>query len=664
MRRIWMHLVLIIVVAGIALFTNLGGPRLWDRDEPRNAGCALEMLQRGDWVVPFFNGELRAHKPALLYWLIMSAYSLFGVNEFAARFWSAALGMGTALATYGIGRRLFHARVGLWSAVILSTSLMFDVAGRAATPDSTLIFFSTLSLLVYVWGVFRPKVDEAGPSSNSLAPVLLGEAWGEGPRNNSLAPVLRGEGGGEGPNNYWFPARWVVVAGMYALMGLAVLAKGPVGFLLPASVMASFLAIMRFQGRPDFPGFHLDGPRRGTEGNLPDGRPSQAEQDGLGRPSYKDGLGRPSYKTGWWRRRLACWRLLAPPHILRTLWSMRPFTAILVVAAVALPWYAWVGWRTDGKFLQIFFWEHNFERATRTLEGHGGSLLYYPVAILVGFFPWSVFAVPTLIDFVSGLRRRDVETPGYLLAGCWIASYVAIFSLARTKLPSYVTPCYPALALLMGCFLDHWINRRLAIRRIWPLLAFATLGLAGLASVIALPLLARRYLPGESWLGVIGIIPLAGAVVGWGFTKRECRGAAAVSFATTAVVLITSLLGCVAWRIDQHQQYPALLAAIDELGGDPQIGAYGWLEPSFLFYAGRPIQDLDFKSDGAWAPRGPWDPKPRPNPRVFFGDGKDRYIVTTDRAWQVLQPLLPPQAIVMAQYPLLFKRDRLLLLGR
>ncbi|MCY2986401.1 MAG: glycosyltransferase family 39 protein, partial [Planctomycetota bacterium] len=274
MRRIWMHLALIIVVAGIALFTNLGGPRLWDRDEPRNAGCALEMLQRGDWVIPFFNGELRAHKPALLYWLIMSAYSLFGVNEFAARFWSAVLGMGTALATYGIGRRLFHARVGLWSAVILSTSLMFDVAGRAATPDSTLIFFSTLSLLVYVWGVFRPKVGETGqrnnslapvlrgegggegPRNNSLAPVLRGEGRGEGPRNNSLAPVLRGEGRGEGPNSYWFPTRWVVVAGMYALMGLAVLAKGPVGFLLPASVMASFLAIRRFQGRPDFPGLH------------------------------------------------------------------------------------------------------------------------------------------------------------------------------------------------------------------------------------------------------------------------------------------------------------------------------------------------------------------------------------------------------------------------
>lgn len=625
MRSAWMHVTLIVVVASIALFTNLGGPRLWDRDEPRNAGCALEMMQRGDWVVPVFNHELRAHKPVLLYWLIMSAYGAFGVNEFAARFWSAVLGVVTALATYGIGRRLFNARVGLWSAVILATSLMFDVAGRAATPDSALICCSTLSLLVYVGGVFRPKVGGTGPEHAPLAP---------GPRE---------VGWDEGPNGDWFPTRWIVVAGMYAMMGLAVLAKGPVGFLLPASVLGSFLASMRFRCRADVSALVPPGPSDSHPADRANSRSLDAAT------------------CGGWRRALACWH---PWHLLRTIWSMRPFTALVVLAAVALPWYAWVGWRTDGRFLQVFFWEHNVERATRTLEGHGGPLLFYPVAILVGFFPWSVFAVPTLIGFVAGLRRRDAETPGYRLAACWIASYVLFFSLAQTKLPSYVTPCYPALALLTGSFLDQWIDRRLTLRPIWPQLAFAVWGLVGLALVIALPLLARKYLPGDSWLGVIGIIPLAGAVVSLRFVQRERRAAAAVSFAVAAVALTTSLLGLAAWRVDRHQQYPQLLAALEKLQGDPQIGAYGWLEPSFLFYAGRPIQDLDLAGERTASPRGPWDPRPCPSPQVFFGDGTDRYIVTTERAWEVLQPLLPPQAVVLAQCPLLFKRDRLLLVGR
>src|SRR5690606_4455463 len=60
-------LILIFGIAAVVVFSNLGGARLWDRDEPRNAGCAREMLERGDWIVPTFNGELRPHKPVLLY---------------------------------------------------------------------------------------------------------------------------------------------------------------------------------------------------------------------------------------------------------------------------------------------------------------------------------------------------------------------------------------------------------------------------------------------------------------------------------------------------------------------------------------------------------------------------------------------------------------------
>ena len=85
------HTLFVISVAAVTFFTQLGASKLWDRDEPRNARCAWEMLDRGDWVVPTFNDELRTHKPILLYWLTMASYSVFGVSEFAARFASAAL---------------------------------------------------------------------------------------------------------------------------------------------------------------------------------------------------------------------------------------------------------------------------------------------------------------------------------------------------------------------------------------------------------------------------------------------------------------------------------------------------------------------------------------------------------------------------------------------
>src|SRR5581483_1002636 len=75
-RRGW-HYLLLGTLAGLLFLTNLGGATLWDLDEGRNAECSFEMLEAGNWIVPTFNGQLRAHKPVLLYWLQMLAYAAF-----------------------------------------------------------------------------------------------------------------------------------------------------------------------------------------------------------------------------------------------------------------------------------------------------------------------------------------------------------------------------------------------------------------------------------------------------------------------------------------------------------------------------------------------------------------------------------------------------------
>src|SRR5436190_24196464 len=68
------HFLLLTATAFLMFFANLGGASLWDLDEGRNSTCAREMMLSGDWVVPTFNGELRDHKPALLYWLQIFSY--------------------------------------------------------------------------------------------------------------------------------------------------------------------------------------------------------------------------------------------------------------------------------------------------------------------------------------------------------------------------------------------------------------------------------------------------------------------------------------------------------------------------------------------------------------------------------------------------------------
>ena len=103
---------------------------------------------------------------------------------------------------------------------ILASTIMFTVAARAATPDATLIFFVTCSIAVYV---------------------------GATPRFAARGEQLMTSSGRD-----LFPTDWRAVLAMYALMGFAALAKGPVGFVLPTAVIGTFLLITRpSNGRAD-----------------------------------------------------------------------------------------------------------------------------------------------------------------------------------------------------------------------------------------------------------------------------------------------------------------------------------------------------------------------------------------------------------------------------
>ena len=594
----WQGYAIVSLVAAIVMLTNLGGPRLWDRDEPRNAGCAAEMLVRGDWVVPVFNAELRTHKPVLLYWLMMAAYSVFGISEFTARLPSALLAIGTALCTLEMGRHLFSPRAGVWAGVVVATSLMFVVAGRAATPDAALVFFSTLVVTLFALGI----PTAAATSATSAITPANGEFLS-----------------------------WSRAVGLYAAMALAVLAKGPVGIVLPAAVIGLYQLLS----------FHhptVDSPRGWQEWFL-------------------DLIGR-----------------FTPLRIVRTYWYLRPITALIVTVAIAAPWYVWVGLRTDGEFLRGFFLEHNLNRAMTTMEGHRGNVLFYPVTLLLGMFPWSVFAVPLVIDlrqrFIGQRPRaaRTTDRAGYLLAGCWLAIYLGVFSVAKTKLPSYVTPCYPAVALLLGVFLQRWCDGELRVSRVWMQAACCVLALVGAVVVIAIPIVTQEKLPGEEWLGMIGIVPLTAGLYAWWATRREHPRRAARTIAVAATAFATLLFAIGAYRADQHQLNHRLLSTIRDHSTSPRVAAFGCLEPSWVFYGGFAIDEITENGVGPthspfvavgskWLPKSP----------VTFADvasHEDAFIITSKRQLGEVRARLPKDFQVLETVPLFLKSDELVLLGR
>ncbi len=634
MKQFVWHHALLVTITVVVLFTNLGTARLWDRDEPRNAGCAREMWEAADLVVPLFNGQSRDAKPVLLYWLIISAYGMFGFNEFAARFWSAALALGTVLATYHIGRRLFNARVGLWSAIILATALMFDVAGRAATPDSVLIFCSTMALLVYILGTFKQnRVDS----------------------DENAAPRLKNEG-------HYFPRSWATVALMYFFMGLGILAKGPVGLVLPTAVIGMFLLIVRL------PNSRLSSSKdEPADGPVPGWSPLQvlsvlAVILLLDASATLGGLKILAIAVlvlamiGFvWRRR-DLQRLtspFSPGHFFNTCWYMRPLTALAIALAVAAPWFVWVGLRTDGEFLHAFFVKEHFGRATLAMENHHGWPLFYFTTILIGFFPWSVFTGPVVVSLCQQLRRREAWNVGSIFLICWVCVFVGVFTLAKTKLPSYITPCYPALAVLVGCFMVRWIRGTARIAGYWLWLSLGSLTIAGIAQLAVIPIVARNLLPGDEWLGGIGLILILGAALGFVFLWNGRRNWVASSFAATAVVNAVVFFGLITVRVDRHQESHLLFDEIARRSDQPQLASFGCLESTWVYYARRPIRELSLNEND-----------PASFVGLFLTDNPEPFVITTQEQFARLEEHLPPEIGVVKTVKYFLKDERLILLGR
>jgi 4-amino-4-deoxy-L-arabinose transferase-like glycosyltransferase len=576
------HALWISLAAGCVFFLNLGVPQLWDEDEPKNAACAREMIERQDWVVPVFNYELRTAKPVLVYWFMMSAYELFGVSEFGARFWSAVLGIGTCLLTYGIGRRLFNPNVGLWSALMLAAALMFGVASRAATPDAPLIFFSTLALAIFVWGL---------PQSVIESPLSAARFAGA-----TETVRLR----------QFIPQAWTTYLCMYAAMGIAVLAKGPVGVVLPTLILMGYV----WQHRT---------------------------------LATTNSAGPTSLKTYIWNQL----QDLFPAVIWRVGWVLRPITAIVVVAAVAVPWYVWVGWRTDGAWIAGFLGKHNVARFVQPLEGHSGPIFYYIIAVMIGFFPWSIFLPLACLRLIQRLRNPASRTAGDAFCASWALFYIGFFSLASTKLPSYVLPAYPALALITARYLTEWLREPATTARWLTRWGFLSLPIAGLLFLVGVPIAVHRFLPGQWYLGWAGLIPLVGGIWAFRQTERQHFERAARTFAAVSLVLTATLFGIVSVQVNPHQTSLALMSEIFHEAESPEIGAFDYFEPSLVYYARQPVQRFKTAQQAA----------------SFLSQNPEAYLIIRDKHKSDIEAALGSDVQVVAHRRRFLKSGDLLVLN-
>ena len=212
--------------------------------------------------------------------------------------------------------------------------------------------------------------------------------------------------------------------------------------------------------------------------------------------------------------------------------------ALVAFCVTALPWYALCAARNPD-FLRTFLFEHNFERYLTPVFRHEQPFWFFGPVLLLGLLPWTALLVGAADDAARLWREKEwANAPGFFFA-CWAIFPVVFFSFSKSKLPGYVLPAMPPLALLLA----RSVTR--AVKEKGPL-ARALFGGIG-ATFVALAASAGHWLkrlPAESGLadpqGVLGWIVLAalGGLVVASLGASRLPAAALLSAAVLMAVLI------------------------------------------------------------------------------------------------------------------------------
>ncbi|MBL8189129.1 MAG: glycosyltransferase family 39 protein [Acidobacteria bacterium] len=366
-------LALVALCAGIFLY-GLGSLPLIGPDEPRYAQVAREMFTSGDWVTTTLGGIHWFEKPALTYWLSAAGYWLFGETEFGARFFIALLATAGVLLVYWFGQRIRSAQFGFFSAAVLATCGMWPGFARVATFDLTLSVAMALALIsFFVW-----ERQQAEPQPR--------------PTGNAA---------------FWFF--------MSFALGVAVLAKGLVGIVLPSAIIGMYLLLTR---------------------------------------------------------RL---KIVFNPKLL--------LIGAVIFLATAATWYAPVIAKHGREFINEFFIAHHFQRYTSNKYRHPQPVYFFFLVALAGSFPWTFYLIGSAWRSLRTWRETLADRLRLFL-WLWVLVTIGFFSFSGSKLPGYVLPIFPAMAMLIGLELERWCQPVIERRtKVLAALTTAFIAVVGIAAI-------------------------------------------------------------------------------------------------------------------------------------------------------------------------------------
>jgi 4-amino-4-deoxy-L-arabinose transferase-like glycosyltransferase len=267
--------------------------------------------------------------------------------------------------------------------------------------------------------------------------------------------------------------------------------------------------------------------------------------------------------------------------------SLRPLTGVAVALAIVLPWAMAIGIASHGLFYEKSLGQDFASKLIGEQEAHGAPPGYYTLLASFTFWPGTLLLMPGLI---YAFMRRHEPAVRYLL--CWLATTWLMFEFAPTKLPHYVLPAYPALAILSALWLCGGASadsRALRIAQRISFILFIVVGQVLAAFVLWAP---QRFGSGvPSWLyaadfcaaaTILGVIP--------GMSSRRFAPRA-MGIAAMAAILLYSLVGFFAVpRLSELWLSPRLAEAVARhaIKDDPPVVTAGYAEPSITFLLGTP----------------------------------------------------------------------------
>ena len=283
---------------------------------------------------------------------------------------------------------------------------------------------------------------------------------------------------------------------------------------------------------------------------------------------------------------LAALALIVVDRSARWLLALKPVVGVVWLAVLVLPWFIAIVGRAGEAFFAESVGQDLLGKVVSGQESHGAPPGTYFVLFWLTFWPGATLAALATPAIWASRREPAVK---FLLA--WLVPSWLVLELVPTKLPHYVLPLYPAIAILIAGVIDsHMLSRR-------PVLVWGTIWwfvvpmVAGLAAIVALAVIGRQF-------GLLVWLLMGGAAVmgflAWRLYRTEGAEHSLLRAITAAVLTAIAIFGLVVPSLGQLFPSVTLARILRDSGcAHPAAAAVGYQEPSLVFLAGTETRLTD-----------------------------------------------------------------------